>query len=259
MASSKPERRVMNLADGRRALQDLGFDSLADALDEVRRLRLMLQDPAGVSIGGVDGSVVLCESKRGESDETANLSMQPTAPIAPTAPTGPFSLRSAFSYENELERLRLELRRLEDSLRPGENAGVSDGSGHVIESHGRVRKGYASLSTIEDAEGGTAASNATSADGGGPSPSNPAFGIESLLEMPMRTMLRQRLPWLVILLLFQSSSAAIMDSVEAVLSKHIVLPLFVPMLVGSAGNAGIQPGVAITRALGAGKSSLEAL
>jgi len=64
--------------------------------------------------------------------------------------------------------------------------------------------------------------------------------------------LRERLPWLVGLLLLQSSAAIIMSGFEKLLDRHIVIAFFVPMIVGTGGNAGNQPGVMTTRALGIG-------
>ena len=38
----EPKKRVMSLAQGKQALRDMGFESLADALDEIKRLRTLL-------------------------------------------------------------------------------------------------------------------------------------------------------------------------------------------------------------------------
>lgn len=65
-------------------------------------------------------------------------------------------------------------------------------------------------------------------------------------------MLRGRLPWLVVLLLLQSTAALVMRSFEDLLDRELVIAFFVPMIVGTGGNAGNQPGVAVTRALGLG-------
>jgi magnesium transporter len=54
--------------------------------------------------------------------------------------------------------------------------------------------------------------------------------------------LSKRLPWLVALLLLQSFSAAILHAFDELLAKHIVIAVFIPMLVGTGGNAGNQPG-----------------
>lgn len=74
--------------------------------------------------------------------------------------------------------------------------------------------------------------------------------FEGILATPIIATLWERLPWLCGLLMVQSVSAAIMDGFEGMLQKHPVVYMFVPMLVGTGGNAGNQPGVTITRALG---------
>jgi len=68
---------------------------------------------------------------------------------------------------------------------------------------------------------------------------------------PMRS-LGGRLPWLVSLLLLQSTAALVMAMFEELLDRELVIAFFVPMIVGTGGNAGNQPGVAVTRALGLG-------
>ena len=261
----------MSLADGRRALQDLGFDSLRDALDEVKRLRQLLQHPAsmpapdeaaaaeegeggGAGADGGNGSGSGSGGGSGGEEKGDDTELSEEVPGADDPPRAPFTMRSALSYEHELEELRLKVDKLEASGGGGgvggggslgdedlEGGGGGAGAGHVVEKHGRGRKGYATLSTTEEAGG----------FGGGDGGVG-IFTVEGLLKVPLWHVLRQRLVWLVVLLLFQSSTAAIMDSVEDILSRHIVLTLFVPMLVGAAGNAGIQPGVVVTRALGAG-------
>ena len=65
-------------------------------------------------------------------------------------------------------------------------------------------------------------------------------------------LLKERLPWLVGLLMLQSCAAVVMDSFESLLDRHLVIAFFVPMIVGTGGNAGNQPGVMTTRALSQG-------
>lgn len=73
------------------------------------------------------------------------------------------------------------------------------------------------------------------------------------MKMSIYEILKQRLPWLVGLLMLQSVSASIMHGFEDLLEKHLVVAMFIPMIVGSGGNAGNQPGVMVTRALGIGE------
>lgn len=77
---------------------------------------------------------------------------------------------------------------------------------------------------------------------------------EYLLSGAART-LRGRLPWLVTLLLMQSTAALVMRSFEELLDREMVIAYFVPMIVGTGGNAGNQPGVAVTRAMALGRPS----
>lgn len=65
--------------------------------------------------------------------------------------------------------------------------------------------------------------------------------------------LRQRLPWLMSLLLLESVSAYSLGRFEGMLDRHMTLALFCPMIVGTAGNAGNQPGVIFTRAITTGQ------
>jgi len=79
------------------------------------------------------------------------------------------------------------------------------------------------------------------------------YDLATYLTLPYWKLAMNRLPWLVGLLFLQSFSAAIMGGFEKLLENHIIVTLFVPMLVGSGGNAGNQPGVMVTRAVGTGE------
>ncbi|KAJ8607425.1 hypothetical protein CTAYLR_009986 [Chrysophaeum taylorii] len=79
-----------------------------------------------------------------------------------------------------------------------------------------------------------------------------AGSFEEYFATSYTRLLRDRLPWLVGLLLLQSSAALIMGTFENLLDKHLVIAFFVPMIVGTGGNAGNQPGVMTTRALSRG-------
>jgi Mg/Co/Ni transporter MgtE len=65
--------------------------------------------------------------------------------------------------------------------------------------------------------------------------------------------LLQRLPWLMSLLLLESVSAYSLSRFQSMLDHHMTLALFCPMIVGTAGNAGNQPGVIFTRAISMGQ------
>ncbi|MBR6754654.1 MAG: magnesium transporter [Clostridia bacterium] len=61
-----------------------------------------------------------------------------------------------------------------------------------------------------------------------------------------------RIPWLMILMLSATFTSAIMSSYEESLNKLVILTYFIPMLMGTAGNAGGQTSVTIIRALSLG-------
>ena len=64
---------------------------------------------------------------------------------------------------------------------------------------------------------------------------------------------KSRIPWLMLLLLSATFTGAILASYESALSKVAILTVFIPMLMGTAGNAGSQASVAVIRALSLGE------
>lgn len=61
-----------------------------------------------------------------------------------------------------------------------------------------------------------------------------------------------RIPWLMLLMLSATFTGAIISHYETSLSKLVILTSFIPMLMGTAGNAGGQTSVTIIRALSLG-------
>ena len=61
-----------------------------------------------------------------------------------------------------------------------------------------------------------------------------------------------RVPWLMLLMLSATFTGAIIASYEEALSKLVILTSFIPMLMGTAGNAGGQSSVTVIRALSLG-------
>ena len=96
---------------------------------------------------------------------------------------------------------------------------------------------YAVIAASRDGDG-------DGAGGGGP--------LDAYFELTASAILRERLPWLCGLLLLQSCAAIVMGGFETLLDRHLVIAFFVPMIVGTGGNAGNQPGVMTTRALASG-------
>lgn len=67
---------------------------------------------------------------------------------------------------------------------------------------------------------------------------------------------KKRIPWLLLLLLSATFTGAILSHYEEALGKVAVLTVFIPMLMGTAGNAGSQSSVAVIRALSLGEIKL---
>jgi len=82
---------------------------------------------------------------------------------------------------------------------------------------------------------------------------------KTYFDLPLWRLLTKRLPWLAGLLILQSFSAAMLHAFEALLEQHLVIAVFVPMIVGTGGNAGNQPGVLVTRALATGNVNMRLL
>ncbi len=61
-----------------------------------------------------------------------------------------------------------------------------------------------------------------------------------------------RIPWLMLLMLSATFTGAIISSYEEALSNLVILTAFIPMLMGTAGNAGGQTSVTIIRSLSLG-------
>jgi cation transporter-like permease len=79
--------------------------------------------------------------------------------------------------------------------------------------------------------------------------------LDDYLKTSVFRLLMQRLPWLLVLLVLQSCSALILHSANRMIEHNLVIAYFVPMVVGTGGNAGNQPGVMVTRALSTYRST----
>jgi magnesium transporter len=67
---------------------------------------------------------------------------------------------------------------------------------------------------------------------------------------------RKRIPWLVVLVITNLASGAVIASYEATLEAAIALVFFLPLLIDSSGNAGSQSATLIVRALAMGDVKL---
>ena len=75
------------------------------------------------------------------------------------------------------------------------------------------------------------------------------------LETSVLKEFRARIPWLLLLMLTATFTGMIISSFETALSACVYLTAFIPMLMGTGGNAGSQASVTVIRALSLGEVS----
>jgi len=63
------------------------------------------------------------------------------------------------------------------------------------------------------------------------------------------TVARRRVVWLLVLLLANSGTAAVIASMDGVLQQVVVLAAFIPLLIGTGGNVGAQSSTVVIRGL----------
>ena len=76
------------------------------------------------------------------------------------------------------------------------------------------------------------------------------------LDTSVMQVMRKRIGWLLLLFVTGSLTASVMSRFEGVLEEAIVLSFFVPLLIGTGGNAGSQTTTTIIRALAVGDIDL---
>ncbi|HWQ78334.1 MAG TPA: magnesium transporter [Anaerovoracaceae bacterium] len=79
-----------------------------------------------------------------------------------------------------------------------------------------------------------------------------AASTEEYLDMSVWKHVKNRLPWLFILMCSYVITGGIISSFESVLSKVIVLVTYMPMLMGTGGNSGSQSATLVIRGLALG-------
>src|SRR5690349_20267508 len=77
------------------------------------------------------------------------------------------------------------------------------------------------------------------------------------LEMPLFSLFRKRVGWLVVLFLGELLTATAMAYFEDEMAKAIVLTLFIPLIISSGGNSGSQASTLIIQAMAVGEITLE--
>jgi magnesium transporter len=81
--------------------------------------------------------------------------------------------------------------------------------------------------------------------------------VGEYLETSSFTHGRQRIPWLITFLVAGFASGFIISAYDDVLEMALYLAFFIPILMGSAGNSGIQSSTTIVRGLATGEVSLK--
>lgn len=77
-------------------------------------------------------------------------------------------------------------------------------------------------------------------------------GEKSYLKTGVFETFKSRIPWLLFLMISATFTGAIISTFEAKLAQCIALVAFIPMLMGTGGNAGSQTSVSVIRALSLG-------
>ena len=76
---------------------------------------------------------------------------------------------------------------------------------------------------------------------------------ESYLKTSAFTMARQRISWLIVLMISATFTGRIISKYEDVLQSVVILSSFIPMLMDTGGNAGAQSSTIVVRALALGE------
>ena len=72
------------------------------------------------------------------------------------------------------------------------------------------------------------------------------------LSTPVRTLVRARVVWLLVLAIGATLTVQVLEVFESTLEQMVVLSVFIPLLIGTGGNTGNQAATSITRALALG-------
>ncbi len=80
---------------------------------------------------------------------------------------------------------------------------------------------------------------------------------EPYLEIPLLTLIRKRVGWLIVLFLGEMMTATAMAYFQDELSQAIVLALFVPLIISSGGNTGSQASTLIIQAMALGEVTIK--
>ena len=76
---------------------------------------------------------------------------------------------------------------------------------------------------------------------------------EPYLDIPLLSLFKKRVPWLVILFLGEMLTATAMAFFEDEIARAVVLALFIPLIISSGGNSGSQASTLIIQAMAVGE------
>src|SRR4029079_13731103 len=79
---------------------------------------------------------------------------------------------------------------------------------------------------------------------------------EPYLDMPILTLFRKRITWLVVLFVGEMLTATAMGYFQDEIAKAVVLALFVPLIISSGGNSGSQASTLIIQAMAVGELTI---
>ena len=82
---------------------------------------------------------------------------------------------------------------------------------------------------------------------------------KTYLKSPVMTLFKNRIPWLLLLMVSATFTGMIITAFEGALAAHAALIAFIPMLMGTGGNSGSQSSVTVIRALSLGELHLSDL
>jgi magnesium transporter len=82
---------------------------------------------------------------------------------------------------------------------------------------------------------------------------NPDAGGRSYFEFPLTAIVRSRVGWLLLLFVAGSLTSAVLRHYEGELATAVALSFFIPLLIGTGGNAGSQAVMTVIRSLALGE------
>lgn len=80
---------------------------------------------------------------------------------------------------------------------------------------------------------------------------------EPYLDMPLLSLIKKRVGWLIILFIGEMLTASVMTYFEDEIAKAVVLALFIPLIISSGGNSGSQASTLIIQAMALGELTIK--